>query len=220
MTSNADEMLLPVALRGTALTVADFADKSTEKSADDLKTKCKAQIDALTAELEAKGYPPDVIEDARYAQCALLDEAALNSLEGEERDAWERRPLQLDEFKTNDAGEELVRRIQERLREPTPVRPLLAIFGAALDLGFTGRLALEGGEAKVRLRQAIDARLGIVQRTDEDDDASIVVKAPITRAWTQRISPLASIALACAAIGVAWFGINGWLDASVAHMAR
>ncbi|SAK63596.1 ompA family protein [Caballeronia fortuita] len=219
MTSNSDADLLPVALRDTALTVADLADKSIEKSADDLKMTCKAQIAALNAELKAKGYAPDVIEDARYAQCALLDEAALNSFDDEERDDWERRPLQLDEFGTNDAGEALVRRIRERLQEPTPVRPLLSIFGAVLDLGFTGQLALEGGEAKVRLRQAIDARLGIV-RESGDDDSSVVVKATVTRAWTQRISPLAGIALGCMTVGLVWFGISGWLDASVARMTH
>nr|WP_061160188.1 DotU family type IV/VI secretion system protein [Caballeronia temeraria] len=220
MTSNIDDDLLPVALRDTALTVADFADHSTETSAADLKATCKAHIVALTSELNAKGYPPDVIEDALYAQCALLDEAALKRFKGDERDDWERRPLQLDEFNTNDAGEELVRRIRERLRDPRPVRPLLAIFGAVLDLGFTGQLALEGGEAKARLRQDIDARLGIVRIPAEEDDLSVVAKAPIARPWTQRISPLAGVVLACTAVGLAWFGINGWLDASVAHMTR
>ncbi|WP_321792817.1 DotU/TssL family secretion system protein [Caballeronia sp. J97] len=213
MTSNLDADLLPVALRGTALMVADLADDSKEKSATDLKVTCKAQIMALTAELKAKRYPPDVIEDARYAQCALLDEAALNSFKGDDRDDWERQPLQLDEFKTNDAGEDLVRRIQERLRDPRPVRPLLAIFGAVLDLGFTGRLALDGSEAKLRLRQAIDARLGIVQ--GQNDDTSVVIKAPVAHSWTQRISPLAFSALACATILMLFL-----VDIAIAFLAR
>ncbi len=219
MTLNVDIDLLPVALRDTALTVADFADESIEKSADDLKTTCKAQIDALTAELKARGYPQDVIEDARYAQCALLDEAALNSLRGDEREDWERRPLQLEKFETNDAGEELMRRIRERLRDPRPVLALLAIFGAVLDLGFTGRLALEGDDAKIRIRRAIDAQLRVEQR-QQKDDGSVIVKAPIMRAWTQRISPLAGIAVACVVVGLIWFGINAWLDASVARMTQ
>jgi len=195
-----------------------LARKRTVQSVADLREACEAQIKALGAELEERGWPPDAIEDARYAQCALLDETALRDLEDERRDEWERQPLQLSEFASNDAGEELVRRIEKRLRDSQPASPLLAIFGAVLDLGFTGQLALDGGGAKTRLRQAIDARLGVTPVSD--DDGSVVVKAAVTRSWTLRVSPLAWIALACVAVGAVWFGINGWLDASVVRMTH
>ncbi|WP_250454208.1 DotU/TssL family secretion system protein [Caballeronia sp. ATUFL_M2_KS44] len=214
----ADADLLPVALRDTAVTVTDLGDVNIERSVADLKHECQAQIAGMRVELRQRGLPPDVIEDAVYAQCALLDETALGHLNDDARGEWEREPLQLDEFKTNDAGEELVRRIQRRLHESQPVRPLLAIFGTVLDLGFTGQLALEGSDSKAKLRQAIDARLGAARRLDTDNDASIIVKAAVVRAWTQRISPLGCIALACVAVGLVWFAVDRWLDASVARM--
>ncbi|BBU32122.1 type VI secretion protein ImpK (plasmid) [Burkholderia sp. THE68] len=217
MTSAHDE-LLPVALRDTALIVADFAGKHTEQPAEDLRDQCEAQIKALKAELTARGWPHDAIEDALYAQCALLDETALRDLQGRPRDEWERQPLQLTQFDTNNAGEELVKRIEKRLHETQPLRPLLAIFGAALDLGFTGRLALESGDAKAKLREAIDTRLGVTR--SPHDDASIVVKTAVARPWTRRISPLACIGLACVAVGLVWFGTNRWLDASVARITH
>ncbi|SAL76947.1 ompA family protein [Caballeronia peredens] len=216
--ASTDIGLLPVALRDTALMVSDFADTSLEKSVEDLRDRGEAQIKTLGAELEASGWSQDMIDDAQYAQCALLDEVALSGLFGEQRDDWESQPLQLIHFKTNDAGEELLRRIDKRLHDPRPVRPLLAIFGAVLDLGFTGRLALEGGNAKARLRQAIATGLGVTHSLEENDDDSIVVKTASTRSWTQRISPLAGIAFGCVAVGLAWFGVNRWLDASVARM--
>ncbi|SAK96638.1 DotU family type IV/VI secretion system protein [Caballeronia catudaia] len=216
---NAASEWLPVALRDTALTVADLSDADRRPSAVDLLEEGKKQMARLRAELQMRGLPPDVIEDAVYAQCALLDETALRSFVGTERDTWEHNPLQLGQFDSNDAGEELVRRIEGRLSGPRPVRLLLEIFAAVLDLGFTGRFAVEGQDARARLRQAIDDRLG-VRKSDDDDDASIIVKAAIKRPWTSRISPLTCIALACVVTGIVWIAIDTWLDASIALMGR
>jgi type VI secretion system protein ImpK len=215
--------LLPVALRDTAIMVADLLDahERTPDWAKDQHEECERQIAAFKEELRLRGFSPDQIEDATYAQCALLDETALRSLKGYARDEWEQSPLQLKEFHANDAGEELVRRMQLRLREARPVQPLFAIFAAVLDLGFTGRLALEGDEARVRLRRALDERLGMprdAQAQHADDD--VIVRAPLRRRWTQRISPLGCIGLACVAMGLAWFAIDSWLDASVLRMTH
>jgi type VI secretion system protein ImpK len=100
-----------------------------------------------------------VVEDAAYAQCALLDEYALRRLTGDERSAWEREPLQVQEFQSHNAGEELIARIERRLAEAQPVIPLLVVFHAVLGLGFQGKFALEGNAARDALVHTIDERL-------------------------------------------------------------
>jgi type VI protein secretion system component VasF len=70
-----------------------------------------------------------LIEDAQYAQRALIDETALRRLTGDERNTRELNPLQLGKFKSDDAGEELVRRIERSLEQARTERVLFAIFG-------------------------------------------------------------------------------------------
>jgi type VI secretion system protein ImpK len=211
--------LLPVALRDTAITVAHLCGDD-KPSANTLLDDAQKQFDQLGAELRMRGLSPEMIEDAQYALCALIDETALRYLSGDERDTWERNPLQLGKFESNDAGEELMRRMERRLEQARTERLLLAIFAAVLDLGFVGRFAREGDEARARFRHNIDRRLCIPQIGHTVDDASIIVTSGVARPWTSRVSPLTCIVLACVALGVIWFAINGWLDASVARMAH
>jgi type VI secretion system protein ImpK len=211
--------LLPVALRDTAITVADLCGDN-KPSAKTLLADAQTQFERLGAELRLRGLSPEMIDDAQYAQCALIDETALRCLTGDERDTWELNPLQLGKYETNDAGEELVRRMERWLEQARTERVLLAIFGAVLDLGFVGLFAREGDEARARCRKRIDQRLSIPQTGHTTLDTSIIVKADVARPWITRISPLTCIALACVALGLVWFAINGWLDASVARMAH
>jgi type VI secretion system protein ImpK len=209
---------LPVALRDTALTVTGLAGHATPDPFSTLRAKCQAQIEQLRIELRAAGHPRDVIEDAAYAQCALLDEAALSHLRGGDRDAWEREPLQVSEFQSHDAGDELIARIEQRLAQPQPVLPLLAIFIAVLDLGFKGKFALDGNEARSALMQALDTRLG---RADEQDTAGTVLVMHGRRGrWFGHLSPLAWVAIATIAAALVYVALDQWLTAAIAPITR
>ncbi|MDR5753054.1 DotU/TssL family secretion system protein [Caballeronia sp. LZ024] len=218
--------LLPVALRDTARTIVKLR-SDNPPSVETLRGDCDAQLAGLSDELQRRGQPRDVIDDALYAQCALLDEAALKGLSADARDAWEREPLQVRAFGRNDAGEELLRRITQRLREPKPVLPLLAIFAAVLELGFTGRFAVKAGDARATLVREIDERLARAARgnTSRDalrdaPDASGPVVVNPSRARRRPLSPLAWVLFACVAAGLAWFAIDRWLLASIAGIAH
>lgn len=218
--------LLPVALRDTARTVMELR-SVTPPSLGELRRRCDEQVAALREELQRRGHPHDVIDDAAYAQCALLDEAALNGLSQDARDAWEREPLQVKMFGRNDAGEELLRRIGQRLREPRPVLPLLGIFAAVLNLGFRGRYAANEADARTKLISAIEDRLeramgastGTAAGTGAPDLSGPVVVNP-SRSRRQALSPLAWVLMACIAAGLTWFAIDRWLLSSIAGMAH
>jgi type VI secretion system protein ImpK len=214
--------LLPLALRDTARTVVELRDVNPPPLAE-LRKRCDAQVAALRDELQRRGHPRDVIDDALYAQCALLDEAALNGLGEEARDAWEHEPLQVKVFRRNDAGEELLRRIGLRLRETRPVLPLLGIFAVVLSLGFKGRYTAHEADARTRLIRAIDERLtramGGNNGTDAAELSSPVVVNPSR--WRRRVlSPLTWIAIAGVVAALVWFAIERWLLASIAGMAQ
>ncbi|MGF6609960.1 type VI secretion system protein ImpK [Paraburkholderia sp. WSM4175] len=214
--------LLPVALRDTARTVVSLR-SGNPPSLEVLRRDSDAQIVGLREELQRRGHPRDVIDDALYAQCALLDEVALNGLGGTARDTWEREPLQVRVFGRNDAGEELLRRIGQRLREAKPVLPLLGIFAAVLGLGFKGRYALNEAEAREKLISSIDERLaraagGSNDRSAPDQSGPVVVNP--SRRRRRPLSPLAWVLLAGIAAGLVWFDIDQWLLSSIAGMAH
>jgi len=208
--------LLPVALRDTALTVTSLANDATPAVFDGFRQKCKEQVDRLGAELTAAGHSRDVIEDACYAQCALLDEAALSSLKGSDRDAWEHEPLQVSEFQSHNAGEELIARIERRLAAPQPVLPLLAIFIAVLDLGFKGRFARDGHDARAALMRAIDEHLD----RNPDTSGPVIVRPAVTHRWNGHLSPLAWVVITCVATGMVYLAFDHWLTVSIAQFIR
>ncbi|APR35978.1 DotU family type IV/VI secretion system protein [Paraburkholderia sp. SOS3] len=211
--------LLPVALRDTALTVTALAGDAMPTTFDTFRRKCVEQVERLRSELTTAGHPRDVIEDAAYAQCALLDEAALSSLKGVDRNAWEREPLQVSEFQSHDAGEELIARIERRLAQPQPVLPLLAIFAAVLDLGFRGKFALDGRDARAALMRTLDERLG---RHGESSDTSgpVVVRTGNSRRRFSNLSPLAWVVIATVCASVIYVALDQWLTASIARITH
>jgi type VI secretion system protein ImpK len=212
----ADTPLLPLALRDTALTVTSLARGGTPDSFAAFRQRCKAQVDKLRDELRASGHPDDVIDDASYAQCALLDESALSHLQDGDRDQWEREPLQVLEFNTHDAGEELIARIKRRLDQPQPIPSLLAIFHAVLALGFKGRFARDGGEARMSLMTALASRLG----STEESSGPVVVRPETTRRWLGHISLPGWIVCACVAACVVYFALDRWLAAAIAQLSH
>ena len=208
--------LLPVAMRDTARTVMALR-SDQPPSLGALRENADAQVASLRDELQRRGHPRDVIDDALYAQCALLDEAALNGLGAQARDAWEREPLQVRVFGRNDAGEELLRRIDRRLREAKPVLPLLGIFAAVLGLGFQGRFAVNEAEARAKLIVTIDERLSRATGGAVQDRSGPVVVNP-SRRRRPPLSPLAWVFIAGVAAGIVWLAIDRWLLASIAAM--
>ncbi|MGO4809672.1 DotU family type IV/VI secretion system protein [Cupriavidus sp. 2MCAB6] len=208
--------ILPLALRDTALTVTALADDDQPTGFEAFRAKCDEQVSRLREEFLAAGQPADVVEDAIYAQCALLDEVALGRLPEKDRDAWEREPLQVQEFQSHDAGEALIARIERRLGEARPVLPLLAVFHAVLGLGFQGRFALEGAGARVALMHAIDERLDRAGWLKSD--GPVLVTDGNARRWRGHLTPLAWVVSACAGTGLVYLALDRWLATAIARL--
>ena len=95
--------------------------------------------------------------------------------------------------------------------------PLLAIFGAVLDLGFTGKFALAGHEARAALMRAITDRVG----RDQDTSGPVLVRPAVVRRWNGHLSPLTGVvAIASVAAALIYVGLHQWLAASIAQIAQ
>lgn len=210
-------MMFPLALRDTALTVTELADAAKPSiDFEAFRAKCLDQVARLRAEFSALGQPLDVVEDAAYAQCALLDEVALGRLQGTDRDAWEREPLQVQQFQSHDAGDALIARIERRLAEPQPVLPLLAVFHVILGLGFQGRYAREETAARTTLVHAIDECLN--RAGWREFSGPVLVTAGTTPRW-RHLSLHAWVVIACVGAALVYVALDRWLAAAISRLA-
>jgi type VI secretion system protein ImpK len=91
------------------------------------------------------GKPQQMVADAKYAFCALMDEIILSS-EFSIREDWERAPLQLRLFGEHLAGERFFDKLETLRTDPVANIEALEVFHTCLLLGFQGKYLLEGTE--------------------------------------------------------------------------
>jgi len=101
----------------------------------------RARIMQLLTESQHKGaeFPGDDYDQARFAICAWIDEAVMNSAWGE-RLAWTREPLQLKFYQTTNAGELFFERLNNLGPHQNEVRE---VYYLCLAMGFMGRYGNE-----------------------------------------------------------------------------
>jgi len=85
------------------------------------------------------------VYNAKYAFCALVDETVLCS-KFSIRDDWQLRPLQLEYFGEQLAGENFFERLEQLRRQGAAKLQVLEVFHMCLLLGFQGKYLLEGTE--------------------------------------------------------------------------
>ncbi|MBD3422142.1 MAG: hypothetical protein GF398_18675 [Chitinivibrionales bacterium] len=102
------------------------------------------------------------IEAAKYALIALIDETVL-SIPGECRDYWLSRPLQLDYFGNNIAGEEFYNKLNTLLMKFEAKKDIVEIYYICLSLGFEGRYKISNPQKRVEIMDEIGTRLKKLQ---------------------------------------------------------
>lgn len=105
----------------------------------------RQRIGDMFGELERKGRDAQILSEeitsARFALTAFVDEAVARS-DWHGRKEWESRPLALEYFQTNNAGDEFFDRLEELRRRPDVKAGLLEVYYTCLTLGFEGKYAL------------------------------------------------------------------------------
>ena len=87
-------------LRDTALTVSALSAGFSPEHASTWYEYCKTLVENLRKNLASSGRSAEEIEEISYAQCALLDEVALQNLQGSDREVWEMNPMQVHFFQS------------------------------------------------------------------------------------------------------------------------
>lgn len=104
----------------------------------------------------ASEFAPEDCEQARFAICAWIDEAMMNS-RWSDRTAWQREPLQLKFYQTMNAGELFFDRLNALAPHQNDVRE---VYYLCLAMGFMGRFCKE--EDKFLLEQLKTSNLKVL----------------------------------------------------------
>jgi type VI secretion system protein ImpK len=115
-------------------------------------------IDLFRRNCKAAGIPDDAVNEAVYAIVALIDETVL-SVPGACRDYWFGRPLQLDLFGDNIAGEEFFNKLQKLMAQAEKKKDVLEIFYLCLSLGFEGRYKIMNPDERAAIMDEAGRKL-------------------------------------------------------------
>jgi type VI secretion system protein ImpK len=205
-------------LRDTALLTTTLSRGGQAEDATALRERCHQLMANFAAALEQRGYATDVREDAEYAQCGLLDEAALRHLGAESKPLWDAQPLQVQRFGKHDAGEKVFDRLAERMREASPNLDLLEAYSAILGMGFMGRYGREGEAKRTALIASLNAQLNKLRPAAHRTFIADRTGKRLSD-WLYRLSPWAIAGLACVAAALVWLIWAQVLDAQLANLA-
>ena len=123
--------------------------------ADELRVRIRDFLSALERGAKKLGkegseLPAEDVYLAKYAYCALVDETILSS-QTSAREAWARKPLQLELFGDQLAGENFFLRLDELRQQGAARLQVLEVFHMCLLLGFQGKYMIEEGSEKLGL---------------------------------------------------------------------
>ncbi len=127
-------------------------------SADVLRDRIKLLLDDAQKGAARLGAPPDDITDAAFGLAAFIDETLVSS-DWSQKDYWVAKPLQLELFARNDAGEEFFVRLDRLRANPARHAELLEVYYLCMALGFKGRYQLHGQEEYRRMIEETQAVL-------------------------------------------------------------
>jgi type VI secretion system protein ImpK len=119
--------------------------RSAPRDADEFSGHIQKFLDQFERTAKKHRFSAEDIYDAKYAFCAAVDEAVLNS-KMNIRDIWERRPLQLALFGDQLAGEHFFDKLEAARNGGAHRINALEVFHMCLLTGFKGRYLLEGPE--------------------------------------------------------------------------
>jgi type VI secretion system protein ImpK len=124
-----------------------------------LHARLKDQVEGFERNAIAAGIPDEDVQTARYALCALLDDAAAAT-------PWGKQWAELGLLSDVRAGERFFALLDDMLGEPQVHAEILEFFYAALALGFEGRYRTgDGGrqalaQVRTRVYEVLEQRLG------------------------------------------------------------
>ncbi len=138
------QSLLDLMLHGFYMILL-LRNRHTPVDAETFRTRVREFLEGVDKGSRRLGLASSDVHLSKYAFAALLDETVLTS-QSSIRPAWERKPLQLELFGDQLAGQHFFDRLEELRREGVAKVQVLEVFHMALLMGFQGKYRIEGPE--------------------------------------------------------------------------
>ncbi|HEX9749791.1 MAG TPA: type IVB secretion system protein IcmH/DotU [candidate division Zixibacteria bacterium] len=132
----------------------DFGD------ADALRRRVTEMLASMESDAKQAGVLAEDVLSARFALTAFIDET-INRSDWPGKSTWANRPLSLEHFNTNRAGEEFFERLAAIRQRPEAQTDLLEVYHCCLALGFEGRYALAD---PTHLQQLVESTMRELER--------------------------------------------------------
>lgn len=122
-------------------------DANAQPPPETVLQRLRTLIDTMGKRAADLGFSREDVLEITYAIVALADEAAIYA-GGNLRQFWMQRPLQLQYFNENVAGENFFARVMALRQDPRRI-DAVRVYYTCLVLGFQGKYRVRGGEAEL-----------------------------------------------------------------------
>lgn len=173
-------------------------DPASQPAPESIQQRVRSLLDTMSRRAADMGMSREDILEMTYAIVALADEAAIFA-GGNLRNYWQARPLQLQYFNSNTAGDDFFVRVNALRTDPRRIE-VVRVYYMCLVLGFQGRYRVRGGEAE--LAAVMDALSADLARAGLFGPELLSTKAepPAGEQRKVRSTPLPIIGLAVGAV--------------------
>jgi type VI secretion system protein ImpK len=179
--------------------------------ADSFRTRVREFLDGVDKGGRRLAIAAEDIHLAKYAFAALVDETVLTS-PSSLRQAWERKPLQLELFGDQLAGEHFFERLDELRGQGAAKVQVLEIFHMALLMGLQGKYRIEGPEKLGFLTARLGDEIAHLRGTRPGFAPHGLASDSVQHKLRHEV-PLWVMASAFALAGLlAFIGLRWWLD--------
>ncbi|BAU58577.1 outer membrane protein ImpK/VasF [Halorhodospira halochloris] len=184
----------------------------------DMRDKLLSSLDDFSQRGIAQGWPKAVIDTARYALVAYIDEAVLASNRQDKKD-WMAWPLQLELFAEQTAGEKFFACLDELRRDPQRNIDLLELFYVCLRLGFKGAYSLRADDQLKILEKELLNEIELIRGAPKEN---LSVTSSQTAASSYAIISLpywVIVAFTVTSLTLSYFFFQGYAEKNVTQVA-
>jgi len=172
--------------------------------AEELKKLLRSYFKDFERQCTIYGKPPELVNHARYALAAFIDETIINT-PNNCREEWVSTPLQVEFFDDHSAGEHFFKRLEELLPDLRRNLEAVEIYSQCLALGFQGRYRVQNAELLPNVVRNLLKKIEAVRGAPAKALSPSAYAQPGTQGQTRSGKPLLLAAAAVLILSIAVF---------------
>lgn len=186
---------------------------------NDMRERLLTSLADFSRRCAEQGWPAATIETARYALVAYIDESILAS-NRRDKSEWMARPLQLELFSEQTAGQKFFEYLEELRQAPQRNVEILELFYTCLRLGFKGAYSLRGEDQLKVLEKELYSEIEALRGAPPDNLSVQLSKTSAASIPTLNVPYWAIAALTITVLTGSYLYYQGRADQRVTQVAE